>query len=87
MTTEEIGYIKATVETNKEDVKELKELVKEFINRQENKEEDLKNQIRGIEDQLNLYRHFVWFIKALSWTCVFILAFKFGDIESLWKGD
>lgn len=38
-----------------------------------------------VRDELNVYKTFIKFVKALGWTIAFVLAFKFGDISDLWK--
>jgi len=48
--------------------------------------EDQQRQLRKIEQQLSLSR-FLWLTaKAVILTVAFLVAFKFGDIASLWKG-
>ncbi len=45
---------------------------------------DENERFSKIEHQLSLYRNIILFIKALGYTFVFIFAFKFGDIKTIW---
>jgi hypothetical protein len=40
--------------------------------------------LKKIEEHLSFARFIFLFVKALALTVLFVLAFKFGDIKSLW---
>jgi signal transduction protein with GAF and PtsI domain len=47
--------------------------------------EDEEARLLHIEHQLSLARFLFLSVKAIVLTVIFLLAFKFGDIKSLWK--
>ncbi len=51
--------------------------------------EVLKNiatRLEKVENQISLYKFVINTVKVVGASIVFILAFKFGDIKTLWKG-
>jgi len=78
MNNEEIGYIKAKVES-------LYDKVEEYRQGDIDAHKSIEQSLRDIRDQLSLYKHLVLFVKALGLTLLFIIAFKFGDIKELWS--
>ncbi len=57
------------------------------LNKIENLEETqvaILAQQTKIMDELSLYKHFIMFVKCLAYTGVAIVAFKFGDLKSIW---
>lgn len=84
---EEFGYIKAKVEENSTDIKEIKESFKEHMKQEVETSREISQTLKDLEKQLDMYRTVVWTVKALGATVALLLAFKFGDIASLWKGD
>ena len=97
---EDIGYIRAQVETLKDEHASMKDFLKEmrkeiqdtiWNDRMEFRRvmtEHIKTEeerLKKIEEHVSLTRNLIMFAKALGYTVVFVLAFKFGDIPGLWK--
>jgi uncharacterized membrane protein YjjP (DUF1212 family) len=78
MDDQQIGYLTAKVEG-------LESLLKNHIENEESKLEAVHTKLDKALEQLSLYRFMLMFLKTVGYTLLFVLAFKFGDIKSLWK--
>lgn len=85
MDEQELGYMKATVEQNTKEISRLAVLLEKHAKKTESDTEEIKVCMRQLRDELNTYKTIIRILKALGWTAVFILAFKFGDIADLWE--
>ena len=85
MDEHELGYMKATVEQNTKEISRLAVLLEKHVKKTEADTEEIKVCMRQLRDELNTYKTIIRILKALGWTAVFILAFKFGDIAELWE--
>ena len=76
---EDIGYIKACVEANKEGMASAHE-----------KLSALDSRLDSVEEQLSLYHNFIMIIRTLGWVALCVLTLKLGDIGAgiaeIWKG-
>ena len=77
---EDIGYIKACVEANKQGMESAHQ-----------KLEALDKRLDDVEKQLSLYHNLIMLIKSLGWIAVCILTLKLGDIGNgiaeIWNGN
>lgn len=46
----------------------------------------LTTRLEKVENQISLYKFVINTIKVAGASIIFILAFKFGDVKTLWKG-
>lgn len=79
---EQIGYIKGKVEALDEDIKEMKESLRE----QKNQHKELMSELRSLREEQSFYRHCWWMLKAIVLTVAGVLTLKLGDILTLFKG-
>ena len=77
MSDEQLGYLTAKVEA-------LFDKMEEYRANDVEAHKGIDVALKDIREQLSLYRHVVLTLKAIAWTLVFIVAFKFGDIKELW---
>ena len=85
MDEHELGYMKATMEQNTKEIGRLAQMLEDHAKKTEANTEEIKVCMRQLRDELNTYKTIVRVLKALGWTAIFILAFKFGDIADLWE--
>lgn len=81
----ELGYMKAIVEQNTKEISRLAKMLETHAKKAEADTEEIKVCMRQLRDELNTYKTIIKILKALGWTAVFVLAFKFGDIAELWE--
>lgn len=79
------GYNKALAEANLRAIQQLADELR--LQRQDLKDLDksLSDQIQSLKDELNMYKTVIKVVKAIGLTVAFVIAFKFGDIASLWR--
>lgn len=63
----------------------FKSKVENFMVEDKEIHEKLLSKLDTLHNQVSLARHFLLFLKALGYTLIFLLAFKFGDIKTLWS--
>lgn len=85
MDEQELGYMKATIEQNTKEINRLAQMFETHAKKTEDNTEEIKVCMRQLRDELNTYKTIIRVLKALGWTAVFILAFKFGNIAELWE--
>lgn len=76
-TLHELGYIKGKVES-------IENKINNWIIEEQETHKVIMEKIYSMKEQLSLYRFMIMTAKAIGYTIIFILAFKFGDIKNLW---
>jgi uncharacterized protein YqfB (UPF0267 family) len=84
---EDIGYIKAKLEDNKEDIKALALMLEDHARKEEMHLQELRESIEHVKDELTIYKTIVKTLKAVAGITIAILTWKFGDIPGLLRGD
>lgn len=74
---ERLGQMSESIKHIREDLAEVKQTLSEHASREEAR-------IKHIEQQLSLGRFLFLTAKAIVLTAIALLAFKFGDIGTLW---
>lgn len=79
------GYNRALAEANLRAIQQLADEVRQNRKDLLETKESLSAQIQSMKDELNVYKTIIKVVKAIGMTVAFVLAFKFGDIEQLWR--
>lgn len=86
---EKIGYLTGKVEAIAEKIdRHIEEETKERIVQTLELKKDFEKLhicISGMQKQLSMYRHFIMFFKMTLGIAAAVLAFKFGDVASVWE--
>lgn len=61
------------------------DFLKEYLDMIMVEMKEVKDRLESVEKQLSLYKFVINAIKVIGYTLVFVLAFKFGDVKSLWQ--
>lgn len=77
--------LRIDTDANTEEVRELKERIKERWVKEDAIWAKLDHRLDKIEAELSLYKTLIKFSKAIALTVAALLAFKFGDIKGIWK--
>lgn len=85
--SEELGYIKAKLEEYSEDIKDIKANIKEHTEQEMLHTQDISSTLKELQKELDMYKTVVWTVKAIGASIILVLAFKFGDIGALWRGE
>lgn len=56
-----------------------------YMERDAETNKEILKQIKTLQNQVSLARHFLLFVKLTGYTIIFMLAFKFGDIKTIWS--
>lgn len=84
---EEFGMMKATIDNNRDDIQEIKGLLKDHIKEQKQTNNEIRMALSNMRDELNIYK-VVWsFVKLVGASALLVLTFKFGDVSSLWRNN
>lgn len=82
---EQLGYIRGRVDSLQNELSEFKDTHVAHIEKEEERQEHLIEEIRSMREQLSFYRHVIWTLKAAGITIAAIVSFKIGDISNWFK--
>ena len=83
--SEDLGYLKATVDQNTQQITALTEMFSAHAEKEEKRTDEIMEHIQGLKDELNMYKAVIRVVKVVGATALLILTLKLGSIESLWK--
>lgn len=82
---EDIGYMRARVEQNTRDIKEIKRLIRAQTMAQAENTKELTDNLKKVTDELSVYKAVIRLAKLLGASALMVMTFKFGDLSSLWQ--
>mgnify|MGYP000011708625 CR=1 FL=1 len=82
---EDIGYMRARVDQNSQDIKEIKGLIRAQTIAQAKNTKELTDNLKKVTDELSVYKAIIRLAKLMGASALLVMTFKFGDVSSLWQ--